>query len=169
MARVEERAKATFKDTVTMESTLHGNRRKIELVTANDTLTKEESGKLFVFNDADGAVLTLPDSGAGDITGVYYDFYINVTATSNAHKVICSDTTNEDLYGLARNSDTDSTDAAVNFAALTGDNFDFISCNGTTTGIQGSSWRVTNIAADVWKVEGDFLSTGSPATPFGST
>jgi|10_taG_2_1085330.scaffolds.fasta_scaffold218269_1 hypothetical protein len=153
----------------TFASTVHGNRRKVKNITAATSIVAADSGKLFVFNDADGAIITLPDSGAGSIVGVYYDFYINVTATSNAHKVICTDTTNEKLFGMLRNTDTDSSDAAVNFAALTGDGFDFIACNGGTTGIQGSSFRLTCVAADTWKAEGDILSTGSPATSFGST
>ncbi len=160
---------ATITGSLKLSSTFSGNRREIELVTADDTLTAAESGKLFVFNDADGAVLTLPDSGGGDITGVWYDFYINVTATSNAHKVICTDTGNEDIYGVAYTTDTDTSDAVAHFAALDGDSFDYISADGTTTGIQGSSWRVTNIAADKWWATVISLDTGSPATPFGST
>lgn len=153
----------------TFTGAVSGGKRNVELVTADDTLTAAESGKLFVFNDVDGATLTLPDSGAGDIIGVYYDFYINVTATSNQHKVVCTDTTNEKLYGILRNSDTDTGDAALNFAALSGDNFSAISCNGTTTGIQGSSFRLTNIAADVWKAEGDILANGNVATSFAAS
>ena len=153
----------------TFSGAVSGGKRNVELVTANDTLTAAESGKLFVFNDADGAVLTLPDSGEGDIVGVYYDFFINVTATSNAHKVVCTDTSNEKILGMLRNSDTDSSDAALNFAAVVGDNFSAVSCNGGTTGIQGSSFRITNIAADVWKAEGDILATGTVATSFATS
>ena len=145
-------------------------KRNIELVTANDTLTEAESGTKYVFNDADGAVLTLPDSGSGgSMVGVFYDFYINVTATSNAHKVVCADTTNEVMFGILRNSDTDSSDAAVNFAAIVGDGFSAVNCNGTTTGIQGTSFRITCIAADKWQVEGDILGTGSVATSFAAS
>jgi len=141
-------------------------KRNIELVTAADAVTADESGKKFVFNDADGAVLTLPDSGAGDIVGTFFDFYINVTATSNAHKVVCADTTNEVMFGMLANSDVDTSDAAINFAAIVGDGFSAINCNGTTTGVQGSSWRITNIAADKWQVEANILSTGTTATSF---
>jgi len=141
-------------------------KRNIELVTVDDTLTADESGTKYVFNDADGAVLTLPDSGAGDIVGTFFDFYINVTATSNAHKVLCADTTNEVMFGMLANSDVDTSDAAINFAAIVGDGFSAINCNGTTTGIQGSSFRITNIAIDKWQVEANILSTGTTATSF---
>jgi len=141
----------------------------VENVTANDSITAAESGKMFVFNDADGAVLTLPDSGAGDIIGTYFDFVIGVTATSNAHKVVCADTTDEDMFGVLHMSDSDSSDATVGFVALVSDTFSAISSNGTTTGIQGSMYRVTNIAIDKWQVEGTLIATGDPATPFAAS
>tara|TARA_R110000787_G_C13302396_1_gene434627 strand:+ start:83 stop:856 length:774 start_codon:yes stop_codon:yes gene_type:complete len=141
----------------------------VDNVLANDTLTVAESGKTFVFNDADGAVLTLPDSGAGTIVGTYYDFVIGVTATSNAHKVVCADTTNEDMFGVLHMSDSDTSDATVGFVALVGDVFSAISSNGTTTGIQGSMYRVTNIAVDKWQVSGTMIGTGAVATPFATS
>lgn len=157
-----------FKD-IYMDSFLYGNRIPTDLVTANDALTAVESGKTFVFNDADGAVLTLPDSGGGDIVGVYYDFTIAVTATSNAHKVVCADTTNEKLFGQVHTIDTDTSDANASFAAQAGDSFSAINCNGGTTGIIGSTFRVQNIAADKWIVSGNIHCTGSPATPFAAS
>jgi len=145
-------------------------KRNVELVTATDALTEAESGTKYVFNDADGAVLTLPDSGGGgSMVGVFFDFYINVTATSNAHKVVCADTTNEVMFGMLANSDVDTSDAAINFAAIVGDGFSAINCNGTTTGVQGSSWRITCIAADKWQVEANILSTGTTATSFAAS
>lgn len=151
---------------VTLSGAIAGNKRNVELVTVNDALTEAESGKLFVFNDADGAVLTLPDSGGGDLVGVYYDFFINTTAITNAHKVVCTDTANEVMLGMLSNSNT-GTGNDVNFAS--GANHSAISCNGSTTGIKGSSWRLTNIAADVWKAEGNILSTGTAATSFATS
>ena len=148
---------------------LLAQRQTTDLVTATDNLTAAESGKLFVFNDADGAVLTLPDSGAGDLIGVYYDFAIAVTATSNAHKVVLTDTTNEKLFGQLHTIDTDSSDHNTSFAAQAGDNFSAINCNGGTTGIIGSTFRVQNIAADKWIVSGNVHVTGSPATPFATS
>jgi hypothetical protein len=141
----------------------------VENKTADETLTASDSGKVFVFNDVDGAVLTLPDSGAGDIIGWTATFILGVTATSNAHKVVNADTTNEKIYGVLHMSDSDSSDATVGFAALDGDGFSAISSNGTTTGIQGSIYTLTNIAADKWQVEGTMIGTGSVATPLAAS
>jgi len=157
-----------FKD-IFIDGFLHGNKIPTETVTVNDALTSNQSGKTFVFNDADGAILTLPDSGAGNLIGVYYDFTIAVTATSNAHKIVCADTTNEKLFGQLHTIDTDTSDANASFAAQAGDNFSAITCNGTTTGIIGSTFRVQNIAADKWIVSGNVHVTGSPATPFATS
>ena len=157
-----------FKD-IFIDGFLHGNKIPTELVTVNDALTSNQSGKTFVFNDADGAILTLPDSGAGNLIGVYYDFTIAVTATSNAHKIVCADTTNEKLFGQLHTIDTDTSDANASFAAQAGDNFSAITCNGTTTGIIGSTFRVQNIAADKWIVSGNVHVTGTPSTPFATS
>ena len=38
--------------------------------------------------------------------------------------------------------------------------------NGSTNGIVGSRVRVTNVAENIWSVEGTILHTGNAATPF---
>jgi len=150
-------------------ATLAGVKLPYANVTANTTLSTTDSGKLYIFNDVDGATLTLPDSGGGDLIGWYIDVVCAVTATSNQHKVICSDTTNEDLVGNFLNVDTDTSDAVACFPAIQADGFDFVQFDGSTTGIMGTTCRITNIKADLWLVEGLQVVTGSPATPFGST
>ena len=151
---------------IAMTSTLEGNRIKVENVTANDSLTAAESGKTFVFNDADGAILTLPDSGGGAILGVYYNFFIAVTITSNSHKVVCADTTNEKLIGSLHAVDADGDASAAIWNAQAGDSFSAITTDGVTKGLIGTMFTVTNMAADVWHVRGELVCTGTPATPF---
>jgi len=148
---------------------VYGLRTPVTAITADTSLTANDSGETFVFNDADGAVLTLPDSGDGSLTGVYFNFFIAVTATSNAHKVVCTDTTNEKLYGQVLTVDTDTSDANASFAAQAGDSFSAISSNGGTTGIIGSNYTITNVAADKWLATGNIHCTGAPATPFATS
>ena len=148
---------------------LEGPKLSYQNVTADDTLTEAESGKLFIFNDADGAVLTLPDSGGGDLIGVTYHFYIAVTITSNSHKVVCTDTTNEKLYGQLHAIDTDGDASSNIWAAQAGDSFSAITTDGTTKAQIGSRFSVTNIAADVWHVNGNIHCAGTPATPFAAS
>ena len=161
--------KTVIGNSSTVGARVFGLRTPVTNITSNTSLGANDSGETFVFNDADGAIITLPDSGGGDLTGVYYTFIIGVTATSNAHKVVLTDTTNEKLYGQVLTVDTDTSDANASFAAQAGDSFSAISSNGTTTGIIGSKYTVTNFGADKWYAEGTMHVTGSPATPFATS
>ncbi len=146
---------------------LVGNYTKVESVTANDTLSAAESGTLYVFADA-AATLTLPDSGAGDIIGCTFSFISNFQGTGQ--KVVCSDTSNEDMIGVLLAGDNDDDNATKAWVALVGDSFSSINMNSVAQGHPGSQFTVTNIAADVWKVEGVMIqSGGSEATPFATS
>jgi len=65
--------------------------------------------------------------------------------------------------------DTDTSDTQVSFAGEAGENFSAILMNGTTTGILGSRFTITNIKADMWSVSGTILHTGNVATPFSTS
>jgi hypothetical protein len=146
---------------------LIGGKIDVESVTANTSLTANDSGKLFVFADA-AATITLPDSGDGDIIGVTYSFISNFQGTGQ--KVVCSDTSNEDMIGVLLAGDNDDDNATKAWNALVGDAFASINMNSVAQGHPGSQFTVTNIAADVWKVEGVVIqSGGSEATPFATT
>lgn len=139
------------------------------VVAAATNVAAAVPGTIYNFSDADGAIITLPDSGAGAYIGATFEFFVSVTATSNAHKIVFTDTTNEKLYGQLHMVDTDTEDAQVTFAAQADDSFSAVSMNGTTTGIIGSKFRITNIAADIWSIEGNIHHTGSAATPFATS
>ena len=138
----------------------------VESVTGNDTLTAADSGKTFVFADA-AAVLTLPDSGGGDIIGWTAKFISNFQGTGQ--EVICTDTTNEVMLGGVVHVDTDDDTVTKGFAAEVADGFSSIEITGTTEGEPGSFWILTCIAADRWIVEGTMQSAGTSATPFAAS
>ena len=139
----------------------------VETVTANDTLTAADSGKTFVFGDA-AAVLTLPDSGAGDIIGWSAKFVSNFTATGQ--EVICADTTNEVIVGALLNSDTDDDTSTKAWNAEIADGFSSVEFTGVAEGAIGSYFVLTCIAADRWLVEGIVIQEGgSEATPFAAS
>ena len=119
------------------------------------------------FSDADGATVTLPDSGEGTYIGTTFEFIVSVTATSNSHKIIVSDTTNEKLTGQLIGIDTD-TDNAVAFYIPASSNR-AITMDGSTTGKAASRIKITCYAVDRWNVEGYVHQTGSPATPFSNS
>ena len=138
----------------------------VESVTGNDSLTAADSGKTFVFADA-AAVLTLPDSGGGDIIGWTAKFISNFQGTGQ--EVICADTTNEVMLGGVGHVDTDDDTVTKGFAAEVADGFSSIEITGTTEGEPGSLWTLTCIAADRWIVEGVMQSAGTSATPFAAS
>ena len=138
----------------------------VESVTGNDSLTAADSGKTFVFADA-AAVLTLPDSGGGDIIGWTAKFISNFQGTGQ--EVICADTTNEVMLGGVVHVDTDDDTVTKGFAAEVADGFSSIEITGTTEGEPGSLWTLTCIAADRWIVEGVMQSAGTSATPFAAS
>ena len=146
---------------------LVGQRNKVESVTANDTLTAAESGTTYIFADA-AAVLTLPDSGSGDIIGVTYRFISNFQGTGQ--KVVCSDTSNEDMIGALMAVDNDDSNATKAWPSLVATGNASINITSVAQGHPGSQWTVTNIAADVWLVEGVMIqSGGSEVTPFATS
>ena len=139
----------------------------VESVTGNDTLLASESGKTFVFADA-AAVLTLPDSGAGDIIGTKFTFISNFTATGQ--EVICADTTNEIIVGALLNSDTDDDNSTKAWNAEIADGFSSVEFTGVAEGAIGSYFTLTNYAADRWLVDGIVIQEGgSEATPFAAS
>ncbi len=138
----------------------------VESITADTTLTANDSGKTFIFADA-AAILTLPDSGAGDIIGWTAKFISNFQGTGQ--EVICADTTNEVMLGGVVHVDTDDDTVTKGFAAEVADGFSSIEITGTTEGEPGSLFTLTNIAADRWIVEGVMQSAGTSATPFAAS
>ena len=150
--------------TSTINAQIKGLRTKVTATTGDTTLTANDSGETFVFNDA-AATFTLPDSGGGDLTGVYFHFIV-LDDSAGTKRIQCADSTDEDLIGAVTTVDVDSSDATASFAVQVGDAFHQITFNGTTTGRGGSKVTVTNIAADKWHVEGTLLCSGTPATPF---
>jgi hypothetical protein len=125
------------------------------------------AGSIYTFSDADGAIVTLPDSGGGGLVGQTFEFVCTATATSNSHKVIFSDTTNEKFIGRLTAIDTDTDNAQLVYVPATANKA--IVMNGTTTGITGSRFTITNVAADVWMIEGYVHHTGNTANPFANS
>jgi hypothetical protein len=152
--------------TTTTSALVHGLKQPVTAVTSNIAAAATTPNTIYRFNDADGATVTLPDSGDGSQIGKSYEFVITVTATSNRHDIVLTDQTNERFIGNLILVDTDSSDAITADAALVGDDYVEIQMNGTTQGIKGTYIKCTNVAADLWLVQGTVLCTGNPSSPF---
>ena len=138
------------------------------IVMAADTqLYAGDSGAIIVFSDADGAIATLPDSGTAANVGCTFTFLIKVTATTNAHKIVCTDTTNEVIFGQVH-SFLESGGFQTTKAFNAGGSTSALIFNGTTTGGIYSEVTLTAVAADSWVVTNAkaVYVSGTQATPF---
>jgi hypothetical protein len=132
---------------------------------ATVTLTKNQSGSAVLFDRAAGIVFTLP----ANTPGMVFDFFVTVTITGGAAKVITAVGT-ELLVGTIINTDTDSSDAVASWKSLVAASNIAVSMNGTTTGgIKGDWFRFTCLNTTTWNVSGFTLGTSTVATPFASS
>ena len=133
----------------------------IQTVTADVSVTAEDSGKLLAFDVAAGATVTLP---AATGSGIEYHFVVLTTVTSNNY--IVQVTGDDTIDGLILNCDDDSSDAVAIWKTAAAS--DTITLNGGTTGgIIGDTFKLTDIDTDQWLLHAGATSgTGSVATPF---
>lgn len=131
---------------------------------ATVTLTAAQSGSVVLFDRAAGIVFTLPAPAAG----MYFDFLVSTSVTSNAHKVITNAGTVL-LIGSLINIDTDTSNAVAAWTA-DGSTIVSVSMNGTTTGGLIGTWmRFTCVTSTLWMVTGIDQGSGTVATPFATS
>ena len=145
-------------------------RNIIDVTAATRTMTAEESGSLVIFNKADGIVITLPALSAANI-GLWYEFQINTSITSNAAKWSTGTQGTDFFIGSLITADPDGAPAEATFVVSgNGSTHDNISMNGTTTGgLIGTKVKVTAISATLWQVDGIMAASGDTATPFATS
>lgn len=131
---------------------------------ATRTLSVDESGSTVLFDRAAGIVYTLPLAKPG----VYFDFVVTTTITSNSAKVITGAAT-EFLIGGYTSVDTDTSNAVASFTG-NGSTHIAVTQNGTTTGgILGTKLRFTCLSSTRWFVEGIVQGSGVVATAFATS
>jgi hypothetical protein len=141
-------------------------------INGDEVITQaEHAGKICVLNKAAGLAITMPEAlGKGDV----YTFILGTVLTGGAIVFSVADLTNADLTGNVVGLDADFSTVGVWFSAVQAGGLDTYTMNRTTTGGVniGTDWvRFTDIKADIWKVEGQYLvpAGSDPATPFGAT
>jgi hypothetical protein len=154
-----------FSGNVTVAGTLARKTPIISGSGATVTLTAAQSGSTVLFDRAAGIVFTLP----ANAPGMQFDFFVTVTITSGAAKVITAAGT-ELLVGTIINTDTDSSDAIASWKSLVAASNIAVSMNGSTTGgIKGDWLRFTCLNSTTWNVAGFTTGTGTVATPFATS
>ena len=130
------------------------------------TLSKEKhAGKKLVVNRAAGTAVTLP---AATGSGERYEVIVGTTVTSNSTTIKVANAS-DTMVGQLETAST--TGATTNgFCEGAGGTDDTITMNGTTTGgIKGSRVLCTDIAVNVWLVEGFLIGSGTLATSLSAT
>lgn len=141
-----------------------GLHREIVTVTANTTLTKEQSGALVLLGVASGATLTLP----APQEGMYFDVGTTVTRTSNSYKII-TDAATTFLVGAVMAGDATIATSGDVFEA-DGTTIVAVTMDGDTKGgFIGTTLRFACISSTKWYVDGLVIGTGTMATPFATS
>lgn len=149
--------------------TLSFKRPVISGLGATRTLSEGESGSLILLDKVDGITITLPAVTTGANPGTWFEFMVSATATSNAYKIITGAAT-ELMVGSILNCDTDTTDAVAIWKSLVATSNISVNLNGSTKGgIKGDRFRITNLNATTWVVEGVTNGTGVVVTPFATS
>ena len=144
---------------------LRGHHREvIQSVGATRTLLPKESGALCLFDRAAGVVYTLPTPSEG----MQFEFSATVLVTSNSYKIITAAAT-QFLIGSLMGGSLTVADSGDVFQA-DGTTHVAITMGGSTTGgLVGGKIKLTAISSTQWLVEGDFVASGTVATPFATS
>lgn len=141
-----------------------GIHREVVSVTANTTLTAEQSGSLVLLAVASGATVTLPAPSEG----MQFTIGTTVTRTSNSYKII-TDAATTFLVGAVMAGDATIATSGDVFEA-DGTTIVAVTIDGDTKGgFIGSTLRFTCISSTQWYVEGLLIGTGTMATPFATS
>lgn len=137
-------------------------KQPINVTAATLTVDRDNhAGTVVTVNRAAGCTVTLPAStGKGD----EYTFYVGTTISSNSFIIKVANSSDTMAGGVAISTDI------AGITMLAGGTNDTITMSGSTTGGVAGSWvKLTDVALNVWMVNGFLCSTGAEATPFSAT
>jgi len=137
-----------------------------QVINAEGTTRKllaNESGALCVFGNAAGQIYTLPAIGANDV-GMFFDFTVTVTATSNGYSLDTDSATTFIGGGILEVDD-----GLGGTELFLGDIASHVSIDldSAVTGQQaGGYFRALAVSTTVWTVGGYAIGVGTMETPF---
>lgn len=137
---------------------------------ATISISPLNSGSLVLMDRAAGIVFTLPVATAANV-GMYFDFKVLTTVTTNAYKVITGAAT-EFLIGSYMSVDTDTSNVGL---TMVGNGSTHIAVNMTAAssnalgGIEGTTLRFTCLSTTRWAVAGVVHCAGTPSTAFATS
>lgn len=140
-----------------------GMHREVVTVTANKTLTPEQSGALVLLGVASGATVTLPAAAEG----MQFDFSVSVARTSNSYKIIC--TSGDFLLGAYMAGDATIATSGDIFTGNGSTHLALTFDGDTKGGLVGGHLRFTAISSTQWFVEGLVIGTGTMVDAFATS
>lgn len=138
--------------------------KQVNATASTLTITADlHSGKLITLNRAAGIAVTLPAaSGTGDC----YEFYVGTTVTSNSTTIKVANSSDIMVGHVFQFADAGATMNGYETASTD----DTITLDGSTKGgIKGDYFRLVDVAANNWMLEGRVTSTGTEASMLSAT
>lgn len=157
----------TIPGSLTVAGTLTSSGGSIHAPTAAGAtlaVTDAMSGSSILLNTASGSTATLP---AATGSGATFRFYVTATTTSNAHKILAA-SVSDFMNGIVTGENAGT---AKCFASAAATNHSIqMPFTGTqpSGGFIGDWFEVTDIAANLWTVQGMYQAGTTPTTPFSS-
>lgn len=124
------------------------------------TLTPAQSGGIFLFDNASGGTYTLP----APQVGLWYQFYVTVSVTSNNFKVVTNNTGTVLLIGSIW--ETVAAGTGTQFFPNGSSNSAITMAGTTTGGLVNTCFDVYCVSSTQWFIDGTNVASGTIATPF---
>ena len=126
------------------------------------TLTATQSNGVILLNTAAGSTVTLP---AATGSGNKYRFIVTTTTTSGAHKILAA-SSSDFINGLAFGENAGTAKAFASAAATNHSIQMPFTGSQPSGGFIGDVFDVTDVAANLWNVNGLYQAGTTPTTPF---
>lgn len=157
-------AGGTFTGTTLTNPTINGAVSKSTITPAGATiaLTSANAG-IVLLNTAAGSVATLP---AATGSGIKYLFVVTTAITSNAHKILAASSA-DFVCGIAVGHVAAGTTLTFSAVSTTMHSIQMPFTGTIPSGGNIGDWfEVTDVATNLWAVEGMYLSGTTSTTPF---
>lgn len=135
--------------------------------TTSYTLLPTDAGKTVLFDSAAGIIYTLPPPQVG----LDFSFFVTVSCTSNAHKII-TDAGTTFLTGTVQGCNTASADATLAFSGNATTHLAYTQAAASTNatgGLIGSWVRAKCVSSTLWLLNGVVNAGTTHTTPFATS
>lgn len=135
-------------------------RQRVVELTADATLSKNQSGSLIILNSATGLIATLPTGSRG----LQYDFYVRTEATLGTYTIDAGSNSMTGTIAIISTNEAEapffySNDLTARVASMSA------SAGG---GLVGGTFSIVCDEDGVWNLTGTVAASGASTSPFGA-